>query len=89
MIPDLCSVAFRSPLGEVPDHVGGSPRNAYSTGLAAQGHYWTHKTIPSIFKSGIFRVVHSLDLPSDGKVGNRDGVSVCYSVYHDAELIRL
>jgi hypothetical protein len=87
--PDLCPVVLRSPLGEVPDLVCGPPVNPYTIGLAAQGFHRRHQTIPNVFKSGISRVVHSLDLPGDGKVGNGDSVSVRYSVQHYAKLVRL
>lgn len=88
-ISDPCPVALRSPLGEVPDHIGGSPRNPYNRWLVAHSYSWRHRTIPDVFKTGISCVVYNLYLPGDGKVCNRDSTPACDSVQHNAVLVRL
>ena len=85
----LRPIGFGSPIRQVPDHIGRSPGDAWSTVLTVQDCGWGHQTLPNVFEAAIFRIVHNLDFPSHRKVSNRDGVSIRYPVQHDTELVRL
>ena len=43
--------------------------------------------LPDVFKSAIFFIIHDLDLPGPGKVGNRDSVPVPYPIQHITILV--